>query len=108
MIRNIFLKLTFNILKKVHDIHADLLFLPKIIKAEKFQKLVASLLDKTEYIVHIWNLKLALNQVVLKKIHSVIKFNQEAWLKPYIDSNTKLRKNAKKKWFWKRFFQVDE
>ena len=31
----------------------------------------------------------------LKKIHRIIEFNQEAWLKPYIDMNTKLRKTAK-------------
>ena len=31
----------------------------------------------------------------LKKIDRVIEFNQEAWLKPYIDMNTKLRKVAK-------------
>ena len=31
----------------------------------------------------------------LKKIHRIIEFNQEAWLKPYIDMNTKLRKIAK-------------
>ena len=31
----------------------------------------------------------------LKKIHRIIEFNQEAWLKPYIGINTELRKAAK-------------
>ena len=30
-----------------------------------------------------------------KKVHRVIQFNQKAWLKPFIDMNTKLRKKAK-------------
>ena len=30
--------------------------------------------------------------LVLKKVYGVIKFNQNAWLKPYIDMNTDLRK----------------
>ena len=30
-----------------------------------------------------------------KKIHKVIQFNKETWLKPYIDMNTKLRREAK-------------
>ena len=33
--------------------------------------------------------------LVLKRIHRVIKFNRNAWLKPYIDMNTVLRKKVK-------------
>ena len=65
-------------------------------KIEKFEKLVANLHDKTEYVIHIINFKPALNHgLVLKKVHRVIKFNQNAWVKPYIDMNTDLRKKAK-------------
>ena len=65
-------------------------------KIEKFEKLVANLQAKTEYFTHIRNLEQPLNHgKVLKKVHRVIKFNQNAWLKPYIDMNTDLRKKEK-------------
>ena len=58
--------------------------------------LVANLHDKTEYVICIKNLKQALNQgLVSQKVHRKIKFNQNAWLKPYIDMNTDLSKKAK-------------
>ena len=51
---------------------------------------------KKEYVIHIRNLKQALNQgLVLKKLYRVIKFDQKSWLKPDIDINTELRKNRK-------------
>ena len=31
----------------------------------------------------------------LKKVHKILQFNQKAWLKPYIEMNTKLRMEAK-------------
>ena len=56
--------------------------------------------------MHIRGLKLALNHgLVLKDVHRVIRFNQEAWLKPYIDMNTKLRTEAKNE-FEKDFFKL--
>ena len=65
-------------------------------KIEKVEKLVANLHDKIEYVIHIKNLKQALNhRLVLKNVHRDIKFNQNAWLKQYIDMKTDLRKKAK-------------
>ena len=62
----------------------------------KVEKDVTNLHDKNEYVVHIINLKQALNHgLILKKVHRVIKFNQKAWLEPYIKMNTDLRKIAK-------------
>ena len=62
-------------------------------KIHKFQKLVANLHGKKEYVIHVRNLKPALSHgLTLKKVHRFIGFNQKAWLKPYIDMNTELRK----------------
>ena len=61
-------------------------------KIEKIERVVTNLHDKIEYVVHIRNLQQQLNHgLILKSIHRVIKFNQNALTKPYIDMNTKLR-----------------
>ena len=92
--------------KKLHDLHSDLLFLPRRIKIDKCKKLVCDLHNKRKYVVHIKSLKQALNhRLKLKKVHRIIEFNQKAWLKPYIDMNTELRKLAKDD-FEKGLFQL--
>ena len=72
-------------------------------KIEKVEKLVAKLLDKKEYFIHIRDLKQALDQgLILKKVHRVIKFNENVWLKPFIDMNSDLRKNTRN--YFENFF----
>ena len=72
-------------------------------RLKNVEKLVANL-----HVIHIRNLKQALNHgLVLKKLHRVIKFNQNAWLKLYVDMNANLKKQAKNV-FEKDFFYVDE
>ena len=56
---------------------------------------MATLHDKKNYRVHYTYLKRALFLgLKLKKIHAAIEFNQNAWLKSYIEENTRLRKLA--------------
>ena len=82
--------------KKLHDLHSDLPFLPKKMNIDKCKKLVCDLRNKKKYVVHIKSLKQALNHgLKFKKVHRIIEFSQKAWLKPYIDMNTELRKLAK-------------
>ena len=80
-------------------------FLTERKKLQKVEKLVCSIEDK-EYVIHIRALKQALNHgLILKDEHRVIKFNQEAWLNPYIDMNNKSRKEAKNE-FENDFFEL--
>ena len=92
--------------ENLHGFHEDLPFLPERMKIGKCKKLVCNLYDKKNYVVHIRSLKQALNYgLILKKVRREIQFNQEAWLKPYIDMNTELRKKAKND-FEKDFFNL--
>ena len=92
-----------NILK---NLHSDLPFLPERMKTDKCTKLVCNLYKKENYVVHIRALKQALmHGLKLEKVYRVIQFNQETWLKPYIDMNTELRKQAKND-FEKDFFKL--
>ena len=85
-----FLEVDVDYPKKLFGFHKDLPFLPERKKLEKVEKLVCDIEDKEKYVIHIRALKQALNHgLILKEVHRVIRFNQEAWLKPYIDMNTR-------------------
>ena len=75
-------------------------------KIENIEKSVANLHDRDYCIIRIRSLKQVLDhELFLKGLHSVIKFNQKAWLKSYIDMNTNLIKAAKN-YFEKKVFKL--
>ena len=78
--------------KELHDLHNDYPLAPERITVNKVEKLIPNLEDKKKYILHYKNLKQYLDlDLKLTKIHRGISFNEKAWMKPYIDLNTKLR-----------------
>ena len=87
-------------------LHSDLPFLPEKIKINKCNKPICNATDKKNYSIHIVALKQALNHgLIFKKVHIAISFRYKGWLKPYIDLNTDLRKNAKNE-FEKYFYKL--
>ena len=92
--------------EKIRMLHSDLAFLPERMKINKCTKLTCTIQNKENYVTHIRALKQALNHgLKLTNVHRIIQFDQEAWLKPYIDMNTDLRKDAKND-FEKDFFKL--
>ena len=91
---------------KLQNLHSDLPFLPERMVINNTKKLVCSLNDKKNYVVHINVLKQILDRgLKLRKVHRVTEFDQEAWLKEYIDVNTELRQKATND-FEKDFFKL--
>ena len=112
--------------RELHDLHNDYPCAPEKIKVSddmlsdycreiknKFNissgnvnKLIPTLNDKKNYVIHEELLKLYLNLgLKLKKVHRVLEFDEKPWLKPYIDFNTEKRKNSKNA-FEKDFFKL--
>ena len=112
--------------RELHDMHNDYPVCPENFKvsadmlsgyctkiAEKYKisvelvsKLIPTLRDKKEYVLHYCNLQLYLDLALkIKKIHRVLKFDQSPWLKQYIDFNTEKRKHAENS-FEKDFFKL--
>ena len=72
-------------------------------------KLCLTLEDKFNYGIHIANLKYYISKgLFLKKIHWMIEFKQEPWIKSYIDLNTEKRREAsiKKNKFEEDFYKL--
>ena len=112
--------------EELHDLHNDYPLGPEKIKvvdnmlskyykniSDKYnisiglvQKLIPTLSNKKNYVLHYRNLQLYLSLgLKLDKIHRVLEFRQSPWLKQYIDFNTKKRKSAKND-FEKDFFKL--
>ena len=70
------------------------------------KKLLLTLEDQKNYVVHYRNLQFYLKQgMKLKRMHRVLEFKQERWMEPYIRMNTEFRKNAKSD-FEKNFYKL--
>ena len=92
--------------EKLHDLHNDYPLAPERLTVNKVEKLIPNLNDKNNYVIHHETLKLYLSLgLKLTKIHRGIKFEESAWLKPYIDLNTNLRAKAQND-FEKDFFKL--
>lgn len=100
---------------ELHDDHNDLPLAPELMtvnddmlspyslalkkkinyRARPSKKLIASLFDRKNYLVHYLELQKYLSLgMQLTKIHRMVKFEQKAYMKCYIDLNTKLRREA--------------
>ncbi|XP_049947119.1 uncharacterized protein LOC126455272 [Schistocerca serialis cubense] len=97
--------------KKCHDQHQDFPLCPEKMKSPKSNskappRLMCTLYDKTKYVLHYRNLKQSLSLgLELEKIHRILSFSQKAWMKPYIEINTRKRIQAKND-FEKNFFKL--
>ena len=95
--------------QELHDMHNDYPVCPEKVKVSKnmlsayckkiakkynisiglVSKLIPTLRDKKEYVLHYRNRKLYSDLgLKIKKVHRVLKFDQSPWLKQCIDFNT--------------------
>ena len=90
----------------LHDDHNDYPLAPERLKINNVDKLVPNLNNKENYIIHYENLKQYERLgLIITKIHRGITFEEEPFMKQYIDLNTDLRTKAKNE-FEKDFFKL--
>jgi uncharacterized protein YeeX (DUF496 family) len=101
--------------EKLHDSHKDYPLAPEsmcvpedwfseyqhnLVKKSKTKyvectKLVPNLRKKEKYVLHYRNLQFYVKQgMIITKVHRILEFKQSAWMAPYINLNTELRKTA--------------
>ena len=62
---------------------------------DRTEKLLLTLREKKNYVLHYQNLQLYLRLGMrLKKVHNVLAFDQKDWMEPYTRLNTELKKKA--------------
>ena len=67
------------------------------LKPPDSEKLLLTIEDKNNYVVHSRNLQFYLKQGMnLKRIHRELELDQECWMGPYVRMNTEFRKDAKR------------
>ena len=82
--------------EKLHDLHNKYPLAAEKLKVGNVEKLVPNLNDKKNYVIHYENLKQCESMgMKIKKIHKGVKFEEEDFMKQYIDLNTKLRMKSK-------------
>lgn len=99
--------------KELHEMFSDLPLLPENISVTNdmlsdfqnehwpkippkgHERLTLNLFNKQNYVLHYRTLKFCIQQgLKVKKFHRILQFEQKAWLRPYIDRNTKKRMEA--------------
>ena len=90
----------------LHDFHNEYPLAAERMKVGNVEKLIPNLRDKEKYVLHCENLKLYQSLgLKVTKIHKGVKFQEEDFMKKYIDLNTRLRTEAKNE-FEKDFFKL--
>ena len=90
----------------LHDYHDDFPLAPEVLETNGVQKLIPNLRDKHKMVLDGRSLQLFLSLgMKLKKLHRGISFRKEAFMKPFIIHNTKLRTAAKND-FEKELFKL--
>ena len=97
------LKVDIDYPRELQELHLDFPFLPERLVVNNVKKLICNLQNKKEYVAHINTLKQALEHGL--KLVMIIEFEQEDWLKSYINLNTELHMKANNE-FEKDFFKL--